>query len=447
MPQSPASTFGVTEGSYSLEQHTARQAWYTIFLLCILYVISWIDRGILALLAQPVADALGLNDRELALILGPGFAAVYAVAGVMLGHFVDTRNRRIVVAVGIVIWSLATIASAFAPNFETMLLLRCGVALGEAVLMPAGISLIGDLFRTERRGLPVAVFTSIGSFMTIGTYAFGAAAISIAGLIAPSVGLATWQTTLVLVGLPGLALTVIFVMSATIPARGASDAQQAGDNVSIQATMAYLWQHVRFLGPLLSLTGLNCIAGLAAAIWMPTVLIREQGMTAAHAGYLVGLFGLPAGLLGNFFWQWVGTRLHRRDPEKGLLRTFLWPAFLAGPSFAAGLMSTEPMIQLAGFAGGIFLGTAFSVTTPLSIQAYIPARMRARFVSINFLIISIFGYGLGPVIAVEVGSLIAGEGHGLRIGLIATAIISWPLSFMTAWLIVRNAEARVAAQG
>lgn len=415
-----------------------RQAWYTVWLLAALYVVSFLDRNILALLAEPLAASLGLEDRQLALLLGLGFALVYAIGGVALGHFVDTRNRRIVVTIGVMVWSLATILSAFATNFETIFLLRCGVALGEAVLMPAAISLIADLFKPTQRGLPVAFITSVSSFMTIGAYALGAAAIGLAEAVSSSIGLPTWRTTLIIVGIPGLLLALVFALTATVPTRSTSDALPA-DEVSIAALIAYLKERVRFMGPLLSLTGINCIYSLAIIIWLPTVLIREHGMNASEAGYLLGIVGVPAGLIGNFFWQWRGLRLHRRDPEKGTLRTFILPSLLAAPCYAAGLLSDSVVLQLAGFAAGMFMGTAFAVMTPITIQSYTPAQMRARIVSLNFLIISVLGYGLGPLAAIEIGRWVAGEGQGIRAGLITLSLISWPLLVITTLAMVRNA--------
>lgn len=415
-----------------------RQAWYTVWLLAALYVVSWLDRGILALLAQPLAASLGLDDRQLALLLGLGFALVYAIGGVALGHFVDTRNRRTVVTIGVIIWSLATILSAFSTNFEMIFLLRCGVALGEAVLMPAAISLIADLFKPAQRGLPVAFFTSIGSFMTIGAYALGAAAIGLAEAVSSDIGLTTWRTTLIIVGLPGLLLALIFAFTAKIPTRSISEALPAAE-VSMAALIQYLKKRMRFMGPLLSLTGINCIYSLAIIIWLPTVLIREHGMNASEAGYLLGLVGVPAALAGNFFWQWRGLRLYHRDPEKGILRTFVLPSLCAAPCYAAGLLSDSIVLQLSGFAVGMFMGSAFNVMTPIAIQSYTPTRMRARIVSLNFLIISVLGYGLGPLAAVEIGTWVAGEGQGIRTGLITLSLISWPLLVITTLAMVRNA--------
>ena len=101
-----------------------RGATLTVALLTLLYAVSYVDRSILALLAAPVSQALGLDDRQMALLLGVGFALFYAVGGLVLGHFIDTRSRRIVVTAGIILWSLSTILSGFANGFWMMLILR-----------------------------------------------------------------------------------------------------------------------------------------------------------------------------------------------------------------------------------------------------------------------------------------------------------------------------------
>ena len=121
------------------EESPMKGAGITVALLTLLYAVSYVDRSILALLALPVSQSLALDDRQLALLLGVGFALFYAVGGLVLAHFVDTRNRRIVVTAGVVVWSLSTILSGFANGFWMMLILRSGVALGEAVLTPAAI--------------------------------------------------------------------------------------------------------------------------------------------------------------------------------------------------------------------------------------------------------------------------------------------------------------------
>ena len=419
------------------------RAWYTVLLLSLLYVVSQVDRSILALLAEPVSKALGIDDRQMALLLGLGFALLYAFGGIILGHFVDTRNRRVVATCGIVLWSAATITSAFATDYWTLLLLRSGVALGEAVLMPTAISLIADLFPPERRGLPVAAFTSIGSSMTFGSYIFGGAAVSLAGALAPGSHMAVWQLSLIIVGIPGLALALIFALSAAVPPHRHAIVPDTPE-LSIGAMLAHFTSRGRFLGPLLSLTGLNCIYGLAIAIWLPTVLIREHGVSAATAGYLVGSFGVPSALIGNFFWQGVATRMQRNDPLRGNLRAFIVPALVVAPLNAGGLLTHNMWIQLAGFGIGTFFSTGFNVLTPLSVQYYVPAGLRARMVTVNFLLISVLGYALGPWAAVELGLLLSHGPDSLRLGLAAGAAITWPVLIIATLVAIRNVDGPAA---
>lgn len=415
------------------------RAWYTVLLLSLLYAVSWIDRSILVLLAEQVSQSLGLNDRQMALLLGLGFALLYAVGGIFLGHLVDTRNRRVVATSGIVLWSMATVLSAFATEYWALLLLRSGVALGEAVLMPTAISLIADLFPAERRGLPVAAFTSVGSSMAFGSYIGGAAAINLAGALTMVSTMEVWQLTLIIVGVPGLALALVFALTATVPPHRYVSLPEAGE-ASMGAMFAYLNGRRRFLGPLLSLTGVHCIYTLAIAIWLPAVLIREHGLTAGKAGYLIGLVGVPAALTGNFFWQWVSTLMQHRDPIRGIARTFIAPTLLVAPINVAGFLTHSLVLQLSTFGISMFLATGFNVLTPLSVQYYVPAQMRARMVTVNFLIISVLGYALGPVAAVELGTLLSRGSDSLRLGLVAVTAITWPFLVILTAATVRNVD-------
>lgn len=414
-----------------------RGAGLTVGLLTLLYAVSFIDRNILALLAVPVSKSLVLDDRQMALLLGVGFALFYAISGLFLAHFIDTRNRRIVVTAGVVVWSLSTVLSGFANGFWMMLILRSGVALGEAVLTPAAISLIADLYPRHMRGMPVAIFSSVAGLMSIGSYAVGAVAIDLAGQLSGYTALQPWQITFILVGLPGLLLAIIFASMATEPARRVLGNANA-DSADAHIVFAYLRARAGFFAPLLSLTGLNSLYSLAIIVWLPALLTREQGLHPSSVGYMVGLVGVPAGLSGNFFWQWIATRKQLADPTGGMVRAFRLPALVAAPAFAAGLMSHSLVLLLLGFGIGLFFSTAFSVVSPLSIQLFGPPQMRGRISSIYLLIVAVLGYGLAPLAAVELGAAVAGEGHGLRQGLVILTLMVWPVLVWLSFLVGRK---------
>ena len=416
-----------------------RGATLTVALLTLLYAVSYVDRSILALLAVPVSQALGLDDRQMALLLGVGFALFYAAGGLVLGHFIDTRSRRIVVTAGIILWSLSTILSGFANGFWMMLILRSGVALGEAVLTPAAISLIADLYPRHMRGPPVAIYTSVAGVMPIGSYAVGAMAMDLAGATSGYAGLQAWQLTFIFVGLPGLLLAVLFALTATVPARRAIN-NSATNEADMRVVFDYKRARIGFLGTLLSLTGLNSLFVLAIIAWFPSLLAREQGISPSRVGYLMAIVGVPAGLFGNFFWQWIATRKQLADPAAGIVRTFWLPSLLTAPVFVVGLMMDSLVLQLCCVGVAMVMSTAFAVVSPMSIQLFAPQRMRARMSSIYLLFVAVLGYGLAPLAAVELGALVAGEGKGLRQGLILLSLLVWPVLILLTFLVNRNAR-------
>jgi len=85
-------------------------AWYTVFLLTVAYIFSFVDRYILGLLVEPIKGDLGLTDTQIGLLLGPAFAVFYTTMGLPLGWLADRARRAWVVSAGIAIWSLATAA-------------------------------------------------------------------------------------------------------------------------------------------------------------------------------------------------------------------------------------------------------------------------------------------------------------------------------------------------
>ena len=110
--------------------------------MTLLLVFSFLDRGILALLVEPVKADLELTDTQMSLLLGLAFAAFYAVMGIPFGIIADRGNRVRLVAVGLSLWTLATALSGRATSFAALFWLRMSVGVGEATLGPAAPSII-----------------------------------------------------------------------------------------------------------------------------------------------------------------------------------------------------------------------------------------------------------------------------------------------------------------
>src|SRR5438105_2913636 len=89
-------------------------AWYVVGVLTLCYTLSYIDRQILNTFVGPIRAEFSISDAQFGLLQGFGFAIFYTLMGLPLGRVVDQANRRNLIVVGIVIWSLFTAVCAMA---------------------------------------------------------------------------------------------------------------------------------------------------------------------------------------------------------------------------------------------------------------------------------------------------------------------------------------------
>lgn len=190
-------------------------AWYVVVILFLAFVVSYIDRQIISLLVDPIKADLDITDTQIGLLQGFAFTVFYTFAGIPLGRLADKKNRKIIISLGMLIWSIMTFACGLARNFTHLFIARIGVGVGEASLSPASNSMISDYFPKDKRGKPVAVFfmavyVGVGLSFILGGIVVGM--VSNAGdvLVLPLLGeLSAWQTTFMVVSIPGILLVLV----------------------------------------------------------------------------------------------------------------------------------------------------------------------------------------------------------------------------------------------
>jgi MFS family permease len=138
--------------------------WRTIAILLLIYALAYLDRQILTLLVDPIRADLAVSDVEMGFLQGMGFTLSFALCGPLVGWTVDRYSRRLVIFIGILVWSLSTASSAFAGTYIELLIARFGVGAGEAALLPAAYSIISDMVEKARLARAMAVF-SLGSIV------------------------------------------------------------------------------------------------------------------------------------------------------------------------------------------------------------------------------------------------------------------------------------------
>ena len=219
-PASPA-----TQPEPGAEAKVPAYSWYALGVLVVVYVLNFVDRNIISILAEDIKADLGLRDDQIGFLYGTAFGVFYALFGIPLGKLADSWHRVRLMTIGLAVWSAFTAMSGFAKNFAALSVARIGVGVGEATASPSAYSLISDWFPKKMRATALAIYSS-------GLYIGGGVSLLIGGAIVENwnaaypvdapLGLAGWQAAFIIVGLPGLLLAAL-VFTLREPLRGESE--------------------------------------------------------------------------------------------------------------------------------------------------------------------------------------------------------------------------------
>jgi MFS family permease len=212
-------------GAAAPEPKASGYSWYILSVLVVVYILNFIDRQIVSILAVDIKRDLGLTDGDMGFLGGAAFAVFYALFGIPLGRLADNWRRVRLLSIGLALWSTMTALSGFARNQLTLSLARMGVGIGEATASPTAYSLISDYFPKRQRATALAIYSS-GLYLGGGVSLFiGASVVEAWNRTYPGGGpldLVGWQAAFLVVGIPGL-LLALWVATLREPVRGAMD--------------------------------------------------------------------------------------------------------------------------------------------------------------------------------------------------------------------------------
>ncbi len=375
------------------------RAWAMVSLLTIAYVVSFVDRNILGLLIGPIQADLGLSDFQIGLLMGPAFGIFYATMGLPLGLLADRSRRTWIVAAGIAVWSAATAFSGLAKNFAQMFVARLSVGIGEATLSPCAMSLISDSFPEDRRGKPIAMYSSAISVGSALAALLSAAVLTWAkasgDLTFPIVGtLAPWQIAFLTVGLPGLILAIPFLVLPE-PRRIALRKEEPPSH------LGHMLVHVgRNFTTYASFVSVFCFMTIVAYShgWLAETFDRTYGWPVEKYALYNGLTLIVMGPLSVMFAGWLSDRYTQRGAKDAPMRIALLGLFLSTPlAVIAPLLDNgmHAFVVMASSNVGLAFISSVGVTALLQI---VPARIRAQTVALYYMSISLSGLFLGPML-------------------------------------------------
>lgn len=415
-----------------------KYSWYVVVILFLAYTSSFIDRQIMALLVEPIKRDLAINDTQFSLLHGFAFAIFYTFMGLPLGRLADRRNRKRVIAAGILIWSFLTAACGLAKTFSHLFLARIGVGIGEAALSPAAYSMIADLFPLERRSRPVGLY-SMGVFFGAGiAFILGGYVVELASgaadIILPVVGtIRPWQLTFFIVGLPGILVVLLLVTTVREPVRHevVSLGSEDDDGHSIRATLRFVRQHRRLYFSVIVGFALLATASYGFFAWAPSFLVRTYGWQASDAGYAFGLLVLTLGTGGTLLSGVWADYLFSRGKVDANMRVGLYAGIgILVFGCATPLMPTAPLALLCLAPTVFFL--AFSVAlAPASASFISPNRFRGQAIALYLFGANLIGLGFGATIVAVITDYVFGDPGALRYSLAIFSVVIPLLAILT----------------
>jgi MFS family permease len=384
-------------------EHNLGYAWYVVIALTAIYMLGFVDRQILSLLVRPIKQDLHISDTSVGLLQGLAFALFYTLMGLPLGRVADTRNRRNLISLGIVVWSFFTSACSLARSFTTLFLGRIGVGVGEATLSPAAYSLISDYFPTAKLGVAISVYymgVYLGSALSF--FVTGMAIDALAHtpvLHLPLLGaMASWRVTFLLVGIPGL-LFAFLVYTIREPQR--KDLLRTKDGRATQLTFGETFAQVRarwqsVLG--LSIGAIFQSAGAFGLLaWAPTFFQRVHGWTPGQSGRALALILVSFGCFGMWSGGALADRWHRMGVLEGPLKVGVVSGIGVLILLPLAMILPQASWTLALLVPGIFFLAMPTGTGVAALQRIFPNQVRGQVSALFLFFLNLGGQTLGPL--------------------------------------------------
>jgi predicted MFS family arabinose efflux permease len=352
---------------------------YALGLLLSVYVLNFIDRQILTILAGPIAAELRFSDTQLGFLTGPAFALFYTSAGIPIARWADVGVRRSIIALALFVWSSMTALSGLAQSLTHIALARLGVGIGEAGGSPPAHSLISDMFPPERRASALSIYA-------LGVPFGGALGTLLGGWIGELYG---WRTAFLAVGLPGIALALLVRTTLREPPR-----THAPNRQSMSDALRFMLKRRAFVH-MASGAALLAFAGYGTGAFTPLFLGRVHQLELGTIATWLGTIALLGGGLGTYLGGAIADRLGAAD-VRWYLRMPAIASLLGLPFACLFYLWPDPrealLLSIGSYVLGImYLGPTFAMT-----QGLVRPDARALAAAILLFIINAVGLGLGP---------------------------------------------------
>jgi MFS family permease len=367
-----------------MEKDRARSL-FALWVLFGINTMNFFDRQILGAVTEPIRKEWSLTDTQIGM-LGTAFILLYAVVGVPLGRLADLWNRKLLLAIGVSIWSALTYASGLCRGFWSLFAVRLGVGIGEAACAPTASSLIGDLFPPQERSRALAIFM-------LGLPVGLSLSYIVSGTIAQHY---SWQAAFFVAGVPGLILAILSLFIRE-PERGRSEttkvgsARRPGSPYSLVLGIPTMWW-------IIASGAIHNFNMYAIASFMPAFLIRYHHVSVQTAGFISGIIFGSVGAIGMLLGGWGGDWMLRRMANGRMLGAAIALAASVPAGYLALQQPAGALISFMCFQGiASMMMYTYYATVYSTIQDIVEPSLRGTAMAIYFFAMYLLGAALGPI--------------------------------------------------
>jgi MFS family permease len=389
---------------------------FAVVILTMMNLMNYVDRWVPSVVKDLFKADLKLTDAQTSVPLG-GFIIVYMLTSPIFGALADRWPRRILIASGVALWSLATGAAALAVGFWTFLLARALVGVGEAAYATLSPALLSDFYPPNRRNRILTIFYVA---IPLGT----ALGFVVGGALGERFG---WRAAFLVCALPGLALASL-ALAIRDPGRGKFDSDAAQVPPRWRQAIPALLRNREFVLAVAGYAGVTFASG-ALADWFPVFLQRHRGFSVGLSGRYVGLSAIAGGLGGTLAGGLLGDALKRwtRQPYLALSG---WSMALATFFGFLALRLTNPTLVIVVLFVAQFFLWFYNGPINAIIANCVPSALRARAFAFSILLIHLLGDAVSPTI-VGAASDHLGLPHAIQ--LVPIAMGMGALVWLYAW--------------
>ena len=343
-------------------------------LLTALNLLNYIDRSVLFAVQDLVKAEFHRSDAAFGLLTSV-FFIFYMCAAPFMGPLSVKFSRKAVIVAGALIWSVATLLTAFTKNFDELLIRHTLVGIGEASFVILSPTFVADMFPEEKRGRVMGVFYLAIPVGTALGYLLG-------GFLGPKYG---WRMPFYVGAAPGVFLAFLLLFVPEPPLGQFDDAQHKAPE---RDTLKGLARNPAFLTATFGMAMMTFALG-GLQVWMPTFLHRAQGYSLLEANIIFGISTISNGLVASLAGGWISDWLLKRTPAAHYLVSAV-SLGLGIPAMCVALFASGKIMVVGIFVAEFLLLLNTGPLNAAVINAVGP-QVRAMALAVNIFIFHLLG--------------------------------------------------------